>query len=282
LLSRYLLRVRRLRDGSASLLLAFGVLVAGPFGALGGVLIGWLSRPEPSDVERLSGWYKRISNSTDLSATTRRSDRILTGRVAKLEAAMPHSFSGVLEHGNVRDKQIVLGLIARRFHADYLPALTLALVSDEPVIRVQAAAVAAKIRGDLAIRANATLAAASDPNVPIDSALTLITEAEKYVASGLMDEPDKRRAVGIIDGLLARTASRIDRAPAAQRSVSSALTIERYESRLLSEMRFSALRQLRRSRALQAKHGLRFRPLVRRPKTKRAAPMTASLPGATE
>jgi hypothetical protein len=261
LVGRYILRVQRKRDGSASLLLAFAVLVAGPFGAIGGLLIGWLSRPEGRDVERLSAWYERIALSTDLSATTRRSDRILTGRIANLQAAMPQSFSGVLEHGNVRDKQTVLGLIARRFHPDYLPALKIALVSDEPVIRVQAAAVAAKIRVNLGARADAALAAAADPTLPVDTALRHLAEAEKYVASGLMEEPDKQRAASIIDGLLASAASRIDREPATRRTAAAVLTLERYESRLLAEMRFTDFRRLRRSRVWQTRSGLRFRPL---------------------
>lgn len=262
LLGRYMLRVRRKRDGSASLLLAFVVLVAGPFGALGGLFIGWLSRPERSDVERLSQWYARIALSTDVSAGTRRSDRIATGRIANLNAAMPHSFSGVLEHGNVHDKQMVLGLIARRFHADYLPALKLALVSEEPVIRVQAAAVAAKIRGSLAARAEAALTAAADPTTPVDAALAHVAEAEKYAASGLMEEPDKLRAETLIDGLLASAVSRLDRTRSAH--TSAAHTTERYEARLLADMRFADLRRLRRARAWRAKHGLRFRPVARR------------------
>ncbi len=265
LIVRHVLRVRAHRDGSASLLLAFAVLIAGPFGAVGGLLIGWLSRPERDDVERLSAWYQRIALSTDLSATTRHSDRILTGRVANMAAAMPQSFSAVLDHGNVRDKQIVLGLIARRFHPAYLAALKLALVSDEPVIRVQAAAVAAKIRGDLAVRAEAALDAAADPTMPIDKALDHLGDAETYVASGLMEEPDRRRASDIIDGLLARAASRIDRTPVSQRATLAAATIERYESRLLSEMRYADFRRSRRERHWHTR-SLRFRRLHRSPR----------------
>jgi hypothetical protein len=177
----------------------------------------------------------------------------------------------------------VLSLIARRFHPDYLPTLSLALVSEEPVIRVQAAAVAAKIRGGLAARAEAALAAAADLTQPIDTALSHIAEAEKYVASGLMEEPDKVRAMNIIDGLLERTASRIDRLrPDKRAATAAASTIERYESRLLANMRLAEFRHFRRHRAWFAKHGLRFRGLARRNRPARPSNSTKPYLGAAE
>jgi hypothetical protein len=281
LLFRYVRRGRAGCNGAASLLLAFVVLVAGPLGAFGGLIIGWLSRPERGSVERLSAWYDRISFSTELSATTRRSDRILTGRVANLDAAMPQSFLGVLQSGSVRDKQTILGLIARRFHPDYLPVLNMALVSEEPVIRVQAAAVAAKIRMRLAERTEAALAAAADPTQPLDAVLMHVTDAEKYAACGLMEEPDKVRAIALINGVLASTAHRIETEPALRRASGSAALLQHHEARLLAGKRYGEFRFARRSRYWIGK-GLRFRSLAREEARRRAARTVTGQPGAVE
>ncbi len=274
LIGRYMLLVRRGRDGTASLLLAFVVLAAGPFGAIGGVLIGRLSRPEAADVARLAAWYERISLSTDLSETTRRSDRILTGRIANLKADVPRSFAGVLEHGNIRDQQTVLSLIARRFHPDYLAALKLALTSEEPVIRVQAAAVAAKIRVDLATRADAALAAAANPKLTSDAALRHLADAENYARSGLMEEPDKQRTLSAVETFLAAAADSFDRNPRLIESASAGAPLDRYETRLLVDKRYGDFRRLRRARAWNARTGtaglrLRIRIIPKRAKAAR-------------
>ena len=249
------------RDGAAAMLLALMVAIAGPFAALGGLLLGWMSRHGPEDSERLEAWYARISFSTEVSATTQLSDRILTGRIADLSGDMPSSFLGVLANGSIREKQVVLGLIARRFHPDYLPALQKALVSEEPVIRVQAAAVAAKVRGDLTERTDKLLQAAADPTTAVDEALRLLSEAERCVGSGLMEEPDRLRATAVIEGLLAAAADRLDRNPAAARTTQIEPLLGRYEAHLLAQRRYRDFRLLRRDRAWRAKGASRFRPI---------------------
>lgn len=52
----------------------------------------------------------------------------------------------------MEERQRALGLIARHFHPDYAPVLDAALRSPEPVVRVQAAAVVARVREDLKAR----------------------------------------------------------------------------------------------------------------------------------
>ena len=264
LIARCVMRLRNGGDGAASGLLALVVFIAGPFGALGGLLLGRFARPEQSDTERLEAWYDRISMSTELSASTRRTDRILTGRIANLKAGMPKSFAGVLEQGSIKDKQIVLGLIARRFHPDYLPALKLALVSNEPVIRVQAAAVAAKIRVSLAERTEAALTAANDPAMPAEMAMRHLADAEHCVASGLLEGPDTVRATAVINGIIAAAAARIDRGSALREGGAPANLLERYEAHLLATRRYGDFRRLRRALMWRASKGLRFRPLTKR------------------
>lgn len=270
-----LFRARRLsttqRDGSAAMLLALMVAMAGPFAALGGLLLGWVARQGPDDVGRLEAWYDRISFSTEVSSTTKLSDRISTGRVADLTGDMPTSFLGVLATGSIHEQQVVLGLIARHFHPDYLPTLQMALVSEEPIIRVQAAAVAAKVRGELSHRTDTLLRAAADPTLPAEEALRRIAEAERCVGSGLMEETDALRATAVIDVLLAAGAERLDRNPRALRAASADTVLERYEAHLLAQGRYGDFRRLRRDRAWRARGAARFRPLVINAKARRAA-----------
>lgn len=282
LLGRYASHVRRDRDSTGSLLLAFMVLVAGPFGAAGGLVIGWLARPEPSTRERLSDWYQRISLSTDLSATTRHSDRILTGRIADMQAPPPQSFVGVLEHGSVREKQVVLGLIARRFHPAYLPVLAQALVSDEPVIRVQAAAVAAKIRVGLAARAEASLAAAGVPEAAVADAIGHLADAERYAASGLMEDADTRRTLTEVRRLRGVVAELIEQRPLPATMGGRDAAIELVEDRMLAEGRFADFRRFRRKQFRLTGRALRYRALRRPSLRKDTLLRSAAQRGAAE
>lgn len=249
------------RDGSAALLLALLVAMAGPVAALGGLVLDRMARQGPGDRARLESWYARISFSTEVSQTAQLSDRITSGRVADHADAMPSSFLGVLASGSIHEQQVILGLIARRFHPDYLPALQLALGSDEPVIRVQAAAVAARIRGDLAALTETILHAAADPTAPQRDVVRLIGEAERCVASGLLEEPDKLRSIAIIDGLVAAAADRLDRRPGTLHDKATEPLLPRYEAHLLQQCRYADFRRLRREQAWRARGAARFRLL---------------------
>jgi hypothetical protein len=125
---------------------------------------------------------------------TRLCENVATGRTADLTGHAPASFVAVMERGSLDDRQAALGIIARNFHPDFLPVLMQALKSPEPVIRVQAAAVATKVRGDLRAlvdrHAGVTAAAVADS----PGALVVAAELEAAIASGLLDErPDPRR-----------------------------------------------------------------------------------------
>ena len=82
---------------------------------------------------------------------TKHCDMVAIGRALDLAGRAPPSFSEAIDKGTLLQKQNALGLIARKFHPGYLSALKAALKSDEPVIRVQAAAVAAHVREDVKV-----------------------------------------------------------------------------------------------------------------------------------
>ncbi|MTE01485.1 hypothetical protein GIY56_14445 [Paracoccus sp. YIM 132242] len=82
--------------------------------------------------------------------------------------------------GTLRQQQEAIAAISRGYHPDMRPALAAALASPVPALRVQAAAVHAKLRGTHGARAKAMLA---DPGQARDRAALL-----EIAASGFVDE----------------------------------------------------------------------------------------------
>lgn len=256
-------------DLTVPFLTLIAVSTAGPVGALAMLIaLALLSRPaQPSSL--LDDWYQRISLSTAVDAETRLSDRVSSGRVLKADAPAPQALVSTIAGGTMHERQAALGLIARFFHANHLAALSLALGSEEPVIRVQAAAVAARIRprlaedvarligraGELIALGDSSHGTAADTGARLD----MVRHLDAAVASGLLDPPMREAArkaatrlaaaIDVVTMPLSKTPTLEDRA---------CLTI--LESRLIASGDFKGLRVLRlRQRLL----GLGYR-LVRR------------------
>ena len=264
---------RRGDDVGMPAVLAISVAVAGPFGALGGLLLPRLSRTDATDTARLAQWYDRISMSIETDAMSRLSDHVAIGRSLDLGAPAPAPFAALLEGGSVAEKQAILGLIARRFHPDYLPALKIALISPEPVIRVQAAAVAARVRGDLAALTGRLIVEANDPARPAGKVLQAVEQLRHCVASGLMEDKDIARVTGPMMLLEHRTLAHLDTATQARHGMSGRMALGvlandtdarvAYEARLLSEKRYGEFRALRRAVAWRSEGRFRYRSVSR-------------------
>jgi hypothetical protein len=251
-------------DAGPLLLLVPAVAFMGPFGAFGCLFIGGLSRRGVSDVERLEAWYRRLSLSTELDPTARLADHILTGRALNFSLQPASPMTDLVQNGSIGEKQAILGLVARRFHPDYLPTLQIALVSDEPVIRVQAAAVAAKIRGEMPARVEALLRDASDVTATPERIITRIEEARNCARSGLMESKDRERAERLIDGLLSRTLLRLERSAFNKHmALKGTPSLNALEDHLLATMRHADLRRLRRVQTWANRGPWRWRPLAR-------------------
>jgi hypothetical protein len=211
----------------------------------------------------LSDWYERIAFSTETNAMSRLSDHVLTGRAIDLDLEPARPFAELIESGSVADKQSILGLIARKFHPDYLPALQRALVSDEPVIRVQAAAVAAKIRADMPALVKVMLVEAADANADLDRVAQIIGEARACLLSGLLEAKDADQVSRVVDDLLAQSLAQIERGQGSGRPVSAAAPVTHlYETHLLAQARFADFRQFRRKQAWAQRGPWRWRRLM--------------------
>lgn len=266
------------RDSGSTATLAVLVLCAGPFGAIAALIAGLFSKPGPAEARRLTGWYERLALSADVDPVERRADQVKTGRAVRPEASLPPAFSATFAAGSVDSQQQVLGLIARRFHPDYLPALQQALVSDEPVIRVQAAAVAAKVRGVLARRVDEALRRAADAGLTAPETLRLVREIERTAASGLMEEPDAARARRLVDGILARLIDQIDRhRPTDGFAALGDDVRDVYERHLLVRGRYDELRTSRRVAAWRRRGPWRFRRIAVASTARRAGRPTTEI-----
>jgi hypothetical protein len=254
------------RDTTPTMLALIAGTAMGPAGALGGACLGLLDgrgdRPGPL-VEQ---WYERIALSAAVDPATRLCDDVGVGRTLDLGAEPPPAFPSIMASGTLAQRQAVLGHIARNFHADYLPTLRIALESPEPVLRVQAAAVAAhigpKVRRHFALRAAETAAAEASPM----AALGLLTELEALIGSGLLDERERLAGTELVRRLGDAVLAGLGRAPlnvAAGADIAAAARLESSLERLLVERGcFARLRSERAARRIGARHPkARFRRL---------------------
>lgn len=271
------LAARRARAGEntiPALLAGLLTLVAGPAGAgmaLVGLMLGGRTRPRP---ELLEEWYDRIALTQKPDPTQQLCDRVAIGRSLDLAGPAPHSFADVVSRGTIAERQAALGLIARHFSPEYAAALHAALKSEEPVIRVQAAAVAARVREGLERRLVDLFRQAETSGLTPAHALQLASEINGAASSGLLDESTAMRAEriakglqgGVLTGQNARiidlaallSARRRQGGPAAVRRMMKAI-----ETELIRAGDYARLRALRRLARVAVKGGLHIRP--RRP-----------------
>jgi hypothetical protein len=173
------------------------VALSGPIGAAGMLLLaGRMTRRRP-DTTLLAAWYDRIAHATELDQTARLAGAIGNGRAVDARASLPGSFATLLQSGAIGEQQTALGIIARNFDPEYLPALKSALASSKPVIRVQAAAVAARLRPEIKARvARAIEGSGSMCSEPADvpRAMRHVAVLRRYLESGLLEIADQSAA----------------------------------------------------------------------------------------
>jgi HEAT repeat protein len=135
----------RLRDGgelTVPVLLLVATFAAGPVGALGCAAMAlalWRQNPSPT---RLQDWYDYIAGVVARTRLTRIYDELASGRLPSDPTAKVPRFGPILEGASVEQQQRVLGVIGRRYHAEFRPVLRKALRNSNGFIRAQAAAVA--------------------------------------------------------------------------------------------------------------------------------------------
>jgi hypothetical protein len=140
----------RMRGGELTvpILLLIATFAAGPVGALGCAFMAltlWRRNPSPA---RLQDWYDYIAGVVARTRLTRIYDELASGRLPSDPAAKVPRFGPILEGASVEQQQRVLGVIGRRYHADFRPVLRKAMRNSNGFIRAQAAAVASGLDAD--------------------------------------------------------------------------------------------------------------------------------------
>ncbi len=184
---RVMTEARASRDTVRALMTAVLTAAAGPIGMVAGGIGAMLVPRGGGTTPLMAAWYERIAQATRPDPVTVLCDSVAIGRGLDLSAPAPASFASVIHSGTLVEQQAALGLVARDYHPAYIGALKSALRSPEPVIRVQAAAVAARLRGGIAEALEAQVERArtvSDPLV----ILPLVAEIDVAAASGLVDQ----------------------------------------------------------------------------------------------
>jgi hypothetical protein len=144
------LRMRMRGNGELTVpvLLLIATFAAGPVGALGCAVMAlalWYQNPSPA---RLQQWYDYIAGVVARTRLNRIYDELASGRLPSDPAAKVPRFGPILEGTSVEEQQRVLGVIGRRYHADFRPVLRKAMRNKNVFIRAQAAAVASSLDAD--------------------------------------------------------------------------------------------------------------------------------------
>ena len=232
-------------DESPYVLALIATTIAGPIGAIlavGAVVL--LARERP-DAQLLAAWYERIALAGDIDQVTNLCNTVAMGRGVLTTAVPPPEFERVMTGGSLEDRQTALGLIARQFSPSYAAALRLALVSPEPVIRVQAAAVAVKVRAQLKVSLQAALTRLQHECLPPDGAAALALELQGMVRSGLLEDEDRSRGEEAIEQLLVMATSAMPAGAGQGANELDAAGHALLESELLRQGRFDEFRTAR-------------------------------------
>lgn len=254
---------RRGDDLKLPLILVLATLVAGPIGAVLSLLSLPLAGRRPGKAALLDAWYRRIAEAAAVDDAARVAADVATGRAIDISAPVPRPFAEVVQSGTLAERQTALGLIARKFHPEYSGALDAALRSSEPVVRVQAAAVAAKVRRELQARVHALVDEAGAGGAEPRRAMLIASELNSSLGSGLLDEGERIRAAEAVRNLMAQAVTaKVDPASV----TADARQAELIESELLAAGRFAAFRDLRRRRQLVEKRRYVLRPVRQAPR----------------
>ena len=232
-------------DCGPQILALLATAIAGPVGAALAAAAIWRLSGVREHPELLSNWYERIALAGDIDPVTSLSNTVDMGRAVQTSADMPRVFSAVMNNGSLEDCQTALGLIARRFSPAYAPALRAALVSNEPVIRVQAAAVAVKVRAELKSSVLATMARVEAGELDPQAGMPTAANLKAIVNSGLLEDQDRDRASAMVARLVEQAAATLEAMPAGEIVALDAEARALIETELLRTGHFGAFRTLR-------------------------------------
>ena len=138
-------RLRRGGELTIPVLLTVTSLTCGPIAGLGCVYLANRLRCESPTPDRLRSWYEYIAGVVARDRIVHLYDDLNSGRLPHPSGAEVPRFRPILHGTSTDEQQRVLGVLGRRYHADFRPALRDALRNKNSFIRAQAAAVASRL-----------------------------------------------------------------------------------------------------------------------------------------
>jgi hypothetical protein len=127
-------------------------------------------------------------------------DDIRQGRRPQRMAGALGNLELTFLHGDLAQQQRALSAISRFYQPEMLPALRLALMSRRPALRVQAAAVYAKLRGKFGDRAKALMQMmADDQDLSAQDHDLLTAECRAVAASGFISAALAAQLLGLTE-----------------------------------------------------------------------------------
>ncbi len=138
-------RLRRGDEVTIPVLLVATSLAGGPIGALGCTYLASRLRRRCPAPSRLRSWYGYIAGIVARDRIAQLRDDLHSGRLPHDPTAEVPRFRPILHDASTDEQQRVLGVLGRRYHADFRPALRDALRNKNSFIRAQAAAIASRL-----------------------------------------------------------------------------------------------------------------------------------------
>ena len=121
------------------------IVMAVLFGPVSGIVLGVLALA-PRLLPRGSGARPGVTAPSETRAELL-ARRIREGRRRALSDTLPPSYAEIFDRGDLSLQERAMSAMSRGYRPQMRPALDAALASDIPAIRVQAAAIHAKLRG---------------------------------------------------------------------------------------------------------------------------------------
>lgn len=178
---------QRGEDLNYPLLLLVAVFGTGPFGAAGFLVFAAL-RPIYSYFSTpASVWFEGLFPEHQQSQFSTIYQRITSGWDDYSQLSEISSFQDLFNYGTLSQKQTVLDAIVKDFDPIYAPILKRALDDPHNTVRIQAAAIVAKIDLDFDEQLKKNMRAYSETPDDPDVILKLAQHYDSFTSSGIMD-----------------------------------------------------------------------------------------------
>lgn len=159
-------RLRRGGELTIPVLLTVTSLTCGPIAGLGCVYLASRLRRESPTPHRLRSWYEYITGVVARDRIVHLYDDLNSGRLPHRPGAEVPRFRPILHGTSTDEQQRVLGVLGRRYHADFRAALRDALRNKNSFIRAQAAAVASRLDAEEKNKLWSSASPAGTPDAP--------------------------------------------------------------------------------------------------------------------